>query len=352
MKRITAGYVVFLAASLSACSGLAGGLISPGVPLVTADPNAPATPTAFLPLLPTETPIPTATATPGPTLTPTPVNPWGSFPGPIEPSAIEIPPPLPPVSLGKGAVTIALLGSDIRPNDGGWRTDTILIVALDPAAGTARILAVPRDLYVYIPGWRVDRINTADVHGGFEMLAQTIEYNFGIPIDHLVRIDFSGFTRLVDSLGGLDVQVTGYLNDECGGRYWTYSPGVYHLDGFTALCYVRMRKASSDFDRLRREQEVLLALFDRVVSLNGLARIPELFDQFRSLVKTDLEVNDLLPLVPLATLLAADRTRLSLHRVDTSVVTSWLVPYSGANVLLPNRDALLAMLRAIFAPPA
>ncbi len=352
MKRIAAGFILALAASLSACSGLAGGLFAPGMPLVTADPNAPATPTAFMPLLPTETPIPAPTATPGPTATPAPVNPWGSFPGPIERSAIEIPPPLPPLSLGKGAVTIALLGSDIRPNDGGWRTDTTLIVVLDPAAGAAHILAVPRDLYVYIPGWRVDRINTADVHGGFEMLAQTIEYNFGIPIDHMVRIDFSGFMRLVDTLGGLDVQVTGYLNDECGRRYWNYSPGVYHMDGFTALCYVRMRYASSDFDRLRREQEVLLALFDRVVSLNGLARIPELYDQFRSLVKTDMEVNDLLPLVPLATSLAADRTRVSLHRVDPTVVTSWLVPYSGANVLLPNRDALLAMLRTIFAPPA
>jgi LCP family protein required for cell wall assembly len=352
MKRTLAGLIMLLAASLSACSGLAGGLFAPGLPLVTADPNAPATPTAFMPLSPTETPIPTATATPGPTATPTPVNPWGSFPGPVEPSAIEIPPPLPAFTLGKGAKAFALLGSDIRPNDGGWRTDTILIVVLDPASGTARILAVPRDLYVYIPGWRVDRINTADVRGGFDMLAQTILYNFGIPIDHMVRIDFSGFTRLVDSLGGLDVQVTGYLNDECGRRHWSYSPGVFHMDGFTALCYVRMRKASSDFDRLRREQEVLLAMFDRVVSLNGLARIPELYDQVRSLVKTDLEVNDLLPLVPLAASLAADRTRLSLHRVDTTVVTSWTVPYSGASVQLPNRDALLTMLRTVFAPPA
>lgn len=351
MKRILSASVLILGASLSGCSGLAGALLGPAVPLVTADPNAPATPTAFMPLLPTETPIPTSTATPGPTATPAPINPWGSYPGPMEPSAIEIAPPMPLVALGKGTVNIALLGSDIRPNDGGWRTDTILIVSLDPTAGRARVIAVPRDLYVYIPGRRVDRINVADVHGGFEMLAQTILYNFGIPIDHMMRIDFSGFQRVVDSLGGIDVTSTGYLNDECGRRWWSYGPGVYHMAGFEALCYVRMRKASSDYDRLRREQEVVLAIFDRVLSLDGLARLPELYDQFRTLVKTDLELNDMLPFVPLATTLAADRTRISLHRVDTSMTTSWIVPYSGASVLLPDRDAILAMLQAAFASP-
>src|SRR4030042_1452418 len=114
--------------------------------------------------------------------------------GPAGPSAIEIAPPMPLVPMGKGTVNLALLGSDIRPNDGGWRTDTILIVSLDPSAGRARVVAIPRDLYVYIPGWRVDRINVADVHGGFEILAQTILYNFGIPIDPVMGIYFSGFT--------------------------------------------------------------------------------------------------------------------------------------------------------------
>jgi LCP family protein required for cell wall assembly len=349
MRRIVCSSILLLAVSLSACSGLTGAALAPGIPLVTVDPNAPATPTAFMPFPPTETPVPTATATPGPTPTPVPANPWGSYPGPIEPSAIEIPPPMPEISQAKGTVNIALLGSDIRPNDGGWRTDTILIVSLDPSAGRARVVALPRDLYVYIPGWRVDRINVADVRGGFDMLAQTIQYNLGIPVDHMMRIDFSGFTRVVDTLGGLEVNSTGYLNDECRGKWWSFAPGVYHMDGYEALCYVRMRKASSDYDRLRREQEVLLAIFDRLISLNGLSRVPELYEQFHTLVKTDLEVNDLLTLVPLATTLAADRTRLSLHRVDSTLTTSWLVPYSGANVLLPNREAILAMLQAAFA---
>src|SRR4030042_2066380 len=194
MKHFLTAFTSALPAGLSACSGLAGTLLGPGSPLVTADPNAPATPTAFQPLLPTDTPVPTPTATPGPTATPAPINPWGSYAGPAEPSAIEIAPPMPLVPMGKGTVNLALLGSDIRPNDGGWRTDTILIVSLDPSAGRARVVAIPRDLYVYIPGWRAERMNASDVHGGFEILAQTILYNFGIPIDPVMGIYFSGFT--------------------------------------------------------------------------------------------------------------------------------------------------------------
>ena len=348
MKRIALVFALVVTAGVGGCSGLFGSALAPGIPLVTADPNAAATPTAFLPILPTETPIPTATPTPGPTATPAPINPWGSYPGPAEPSAIDIPPPMPEIALNKGAVTLALLGSDIRPYDGGWRTDTILIVSLDPTAGRIRIIALPRDLYVYIPGWRVDRVNVADVHGGFEMLAQTIRYNLGLPVDHMMRIDFSGFKTLVDTLGGLDVQSTGYMNDECGGKWWSYGIATYHMNGYEALCYVRMRKTSSDYDRLRREQEALLAIADRLISLDGLSRVPELYAQFQSLVKTDLEVNDLLPLVPLATTVAGDRSRITLHRVDSTLTTSWVVPYSGANVLLPNRDAILAMLQAAF----
>ncbi|MCX6069597.1 MAG: hypothetical protein NTU91_01880, partial [Chloroflexi bacterium] len=86
-----------------------------------------------------------------------------------------------------------------------------------------------------------------------------------------------------------------------------------------------------------------------LISLNGLSRVPDLSEQFHALVKTDVEINDLLPLVPLATTVSADRSRVSLHRVDSTLTTSWLVPYSGANVLLPNRDAILAMLQAAFA---
>jgi polyisoprenyl-teichoic acid--peptidoglycan teichoic acid transferase len=334
------------------CSSLAGGLLPAAGPfsgpLITPNPFATATGTPFGPEAPTSTPPPTQTATATPLATATSENPWGSYPGPIEPSAIDIPREMPLIPFDDSVVNVVLLGSDQRPSGGGHRTDTIMIVSADPQRGTVTLLSIPRDLYVYIPGWRVDRINVADARGGPDLVAMTIQYNFGIRIDRYVEMNFWGFTSLIDNLGGIDVQVTGYLSDECGRRHWAFAPGIHHMDGFTALCYVRMRKRSSDFDRLRRQQEVILAIFSRVASLDGLARLPELYASFGQMVETDMPLDEGLPLVPLASAVLADTSRIHRYAVDTSMATGWRVPYSGASVLLPNREAILGMLATAF----
>jgi anionic cell wall polymer biosynthesis LytR-Cps2A-Psr (LCP) family protein len=177
---------------------------------------------------------------------------------------------------------------------------------------------------------------------------QTILYNFGIPIHHYARMNFGGFTSLVDSLGGLEVEVTGYLYDECGGTWWRYGPGTYTMNGFQALCYVRMRKASSDFDRLRRQQEVLQAIFRKVISLEGITRIPDLYRRFQNLVETDISLDTALRLSPLAAHLANNREDIQSLTVGTDLATSWRVPFSGAAVLLPDRPGIEAMLHNQF----
>ena len=322
--------------------------------IVTPDPNATATPTPFLPLPPTETGLPTAAASPTPPATATPEHPWSDFPGPTRTSAVEILPPAPRIPQSPEVMNVILLGSDERPNTGGYRTDTIMILSLDSGANTATMVSIPRDLYVYVPGWRMDRINTADVRGGPEMTALTISYNFGIEAHHWARINFAGFMGAVDTLGGLTVQSTGYLTDECGGKYWKYVPGTYHMDGFEALCYVRMRKATGDFDRMRRQQEVMRAFFDKVLSLEGLTKIPQLYNQFISMVRTDLGVDDILSQVPLAVQLSADTSQIRHYSIGSSLTDFWRVPGSGASVLLPDREAVHAMLSEALggAPPA
>jgi LCP family protein required for cell wall assembly len=245
-------------------------------------------------------------------------------------------------------VNIAILGSDARPLTGGHRTDTIMVASLDPTRGTVTMLSFPRDLYVFIPGWRIDRINVADGRGGPDLVAQTILYNFGIPIDYWVRMEFGGFQSLINSLGGVDVEIGRYYADECGGGWMSFSPGVRHMNGFTALCYARMRKAASDYDRLRRQQELVLAIFEKGVSLDALARLPELYTQFISMVQTDAELSDLLPLVPLAAQVAADTAGIRRYAVDTTMATGWRVPSSGASVQLPNYDAIQTMLAEAF----
>ncbi len=335
---------------LAACSGPISAFLPMAPnrpPLVTADPLATPTGTPFSPLQPTAT-QPAATPTPLPS--PTPANPWGEFPGPTDPSAIEIPPPMPRVPLHEGTINVLLLGSDQRPNSAGHRTDTMIVVSLDPSAGTATLISFPRDLYVYIPGWRVDRINVADGRGGPELAMMTILYNFGIPIHYWARMNYLTFVNAIDTLGGIEVQVTGYLNDECGGTYYEYSPGTYYMDGWTAMCYVRMRKRSSDFDRLRRQQEVLRAIFSKVLSIQGLARLPQLYSQFKGMVETNMPVEAMLPIVPLAARIGADPARIRQFSVTPSMTTAWRVPYSGAAVLLPKREAIQAMLSEAFPP--
>jgi LCP family protein required for cell wall assembly len=346
IKRAAAS---LLLAAMTACGFLPSSIAPSGGPGLQAPSlGATRTPTPFSPLAPTATPA--ITATPAPTATPTqdPSKPWGSFPAPVEPSAIEVPPPAPLINFAPNVVNLLIMGSDERPNESVGRSDVFMVASLDPDHGTVTLISFPRDLYVYIPGWRVDRINTAVVRGGPDLAEQTVLYNYGIPIQHWVQLNFSGFMTIVNTLGGVDVQSTGYLFDECGRRYWRYAPGTYHMDGFTALCYVRMRKASSDFDRLRREQEVAQAIVAKVFSLNGLQRVPELYNQFKTYVRTDVAVEDLLALVPLGAQLAADSSRLHHYTVDTSMATSWIVPYSGASVQLPNRDKIQEMLNQAF----
>ncbi len=348
--------LLFLILLVGACSNLVGMLTGGSAalanPLVTVDPNAAATGTPFNPAPLTQTPPPPPPPTSTPLASPTPIDPWSGFTPPVEPSAIEIHRPIPLLQLGDNVVNIMVLGSDERPYSYGHRTDTMMLVSLDLDAGTATLLSFPRDLYVFIPGWRVDRINVADAYGGPERVAQTILYNFGIEVDHTIMINFYGFTQVVDTLGGIDVKVEAYLHDECGRRDWSYSPGrTYHMDGFTALCYVRMRKTTGDFDRLRRQQEAMLAIFNKMLTLEGLSRVPDLYALFHSYVETDITIEDALRLLPLATKLAADLDRIHRYSIGPTMASQWRVPYSGAAVLLPDWDAIELMLHEIFENP-
>lgn len=347
---ITLLLLVFVGVACNFASGLFSSAVSyPGI-LVTADPLATTTPTPFSPIEPTRISLETPEQIPTPLPSPTYPYAWGPFNPPAEPSAIDIPPPMPSLAQSDSTVNIILLGSDQRPDDGGFRTDTMVILMLDPENGMATMFSLPRDLYVYIPGWRVDRINTADVRGGADWVFDAIQYNFGIELDYWARVNFNGFITAIDTLGGIQVQVGKYVYDRCGDFDFEYHPGTYQMDGFNALCYVRMRKRTSDFDRLRRQQEVVQAIFNRVLSLDGLSRVPDLYNQFNYLVQTNLTLEDILPLVPLGSSLATDTSRIRRVTIGPDMVTSFRVPYSGAAVLLPDREAIQAMLQETITP--
>ncbi len=346
MKRLL--ILALLASTLSACF-MPGAIGMPNSlpvlpptetarpPLLEAPPDATATATPFQPIpptaafepteIPTETPIPTPEVLTFESL-PTDFGPVGS---------IEEP---------KGITNILLLGSDMRSWWGKgslFRTDTIILASLNPEAGTVSLVSFPRDLYITIPGHGQDRINTAWGRGGFSKLSAAFEYNFGVQVDHYVLIEFSNFKRVVDSLGGLDVQVGERLSDYYRGRLTTIKPGMRTMNADMVLWYVRSRKTSNDFARNRRQQEILQALINKFLSLDAIQRAPELYDLYDESVKTDLNLFDLLPYLPLAAKLG-DGKRVKNYFVGSGKVTPY-VTAGGAQVLLPQKDKIMRLLR-------
>jgi len=317
----------------------------------TASPVPTETPTFAWP--PTLTPTSTPTPTPTPTLTPFPV----ASPAPIHvtppySNATAIPTPVPVAAMAPGTINVVVLGSDQRPDWRDWHTDVVQVVSIQPLVPAVTVLSIPRDLYVYIPDFWMSRINFADMYGelygydggGQALVRETLLYNLGIPMDHYVRTDFTGFVGIVDALGGVDIPVHCRLQD-----YWPYpnengeypikvmEPGVHHVDGETALWYARSRKTSSVFARERRQQQVLQAIWRKGRSLDLLPNVPQLWEQLQGMVVTDMTFGEVVMLAEVAFRL--DEQNVRFRNIDYQHVIPWTTP-RGGNVYLPNWDEI------------
>ena len=299
--------------------------------------NATPTATPFQPLPPTATYYPTATPIP-----PTPEPQIGSFNSTNSFTGGLLPQP-------KGQVNVLLLGSDQRPNTGGFRTDTILLVTINPAKNTINITSFPRDLYVDIPGGSMNRINTAFARGGFETMAKTLEVNFGVQPDFYVLINFWSFVEVVDSLGGIDINASQPLSEYTARGWFTIPEGKNHMDGDTALYYARSRKSTSDFDRNRRQQEVVQGIIDKLISLYTIAKIPELYRIYTNNVTTNVKLSDIIPLIPVAARFK-DNSTIKHYYIGRAQVSNWVTP-GGAQVLLPNQAAVMEVMRQALNSP-
>jgi LCP family protein required for cell wall assembly len=327
------------------------------------------TATPFLPVRETLTPyVPDLSAggeipTPNPValFTPTPsiANvPWAPYAGPIYPALTEIPRPQEVFATGDNILNVAILGSDMRPTGvGGFRTDTIMILILNKTAKTAALVSFPRDLYVYIPAYGMERINIAFPEGmtinypggGFGLFQDTMKYNFGLQIDHYAMINFWGFKELIDQLGGIDVYCAYGLHDTRQGYPNGYgvAAGWNHMDGETALWYVRSRYTSSDFDRVRRQQEVLLGISQTLLNKNVLSNVPGFFVTLAKYVESDLTLEIVMPYAELAASISlSDVRRASV--IPKSFATDWVTP-DGKMVALPNYPAIHDLLAGFLA---
>lgn len=240
-------------------------------------------------------------------------------------------------------VNILLLGSDLRPADGGFRTDIIVWVSLNPKTGYVSAISFPRDLYVNIPGYGSNRINVAFPYGGFELLAETFEANFGIKPDHYALVDFNGFKAVINNLGGIDVQTEKNLTDTCAkwinsSGYCSVGPGLVHMNGEMALWYARSRYSTNDIDRARRAQEVIEAIFDRLMRLDVILKAPELYNAYTTYVQTDISLGDVVSLLPLASEIY-ENNDIRNYVIGYNHAYDWIT-YSGAQVLLPDYEAI------------
>lgn len=267
---------------------------------------------------------------------------------------------LPSLPDSPGTEIFLIMGTDSSGLDRATRTDAIVLLALHREAGAATLLALPRDLYVFIPTRGMDRLNTAYPHGaqtgypggGAALLRDTIAYNLGIHAPVYARVDFAGFEALVDALGGVEVAVACPMQDwalrpggdpllEDDWAMLTLPAGVHRLDGRLALWYVRSRRTSTDLDRGRRQQDVLRALGSEARDQGWLETLPGLWGMLTGYVDTNLTLDRALGLAPTMLGLSADRIdRLLLRRGEH--YDSWTAP-GGAAVLVPHGEALAAL---------
>ena len=276
----------------------------------------------------------------------------------------RVPTRVPPVIREHRLINIMLLGSDEELTEDNFiRTDTMIIASLNVETGTLAMLSLPRDLLVYIPNGSMGRLNTAfglgeklgwDPGGGFGLLRQTLFYNFGINVHYYARVNFSGFEAVIDRLGGVDIAVDCAYRDlypQSNGEYrWrTLRPGYYNFNGFDALWYARTRKYTDDFDRGRRQQQLLRAMWRKARSQGLLSTLPALWTELTEVIFTDIPLDVVLRLLPhIIDIELSNVENLTLKK--NFHTTEWVMP-NGSEVQLPNPEPVAAIMQDFYLPP-
>ncbi|NOX62457.1 MAG: LCP family protein [Chloroflexi bacterium] len=344
-------------------------LASTKTPAISSTATSTATPT--LTTTPTNTPHPTATSIPTEETAPSESltntidagaatdNPPG-----CTPYVDCIPTPAPPSQTLANTQNILLLGSDLRPGRGDWRTDTMLLVVVDRENNRVGIISFPRDYWAYVPEVGYRRINQLDFigdyfgaeGGGFGLLQRTFAYNFGIRLDKYARLHRQGFVEIIDALGGVDVTLP------C--EFWDYAPlpdgagigdilhlpaGPNHLDGETSLKFVTYRYGSSDYSRARRQQIFLSAAREQFVRAGVLSQIPKLWGIFKDYFSTNLSLMDLVGLAQMAS--GINMQDVHALVLDSQYTKRLYLP-SGAYLVTSDGDKVHRAIESLFeAPP-
>jgi polyisoprenyl-teichoic acid--peptidoglycan teichoic acid transferase len=263
-----------------------------------------------------------------------------NFPPPRFIPATPIPPAMEGLALDDEILVWVLLGSDTEPPFTG-QIQAIHLLFINPRFSKASVVSIPGDLYVYIPGYTMQRLNTAYAVGGIETLRMTLAYNFGVVPSRFVLAHPGDFQWLVDDLNGIEVTVFYPIPHACGG----IRAGLMQMDGTLALCYASYRDGMDEIDRMRRQQQLLRVIFRKFTRDGNLIQLPILFASYQGWVKTDFDLPDLMGYIPLA-LRLADPDRVGYYMLGWDQISIWEVPgYSQAMVFLPDQDGVKAVLQ-------
>lgn len=266
---------------------------------------------------------------------------------------------------GQSRFTMILVGLDRRPGETGlaYRTDTMMLISIDPVSKSIGVLSIPRDLYVQLPGYSsLQRVNSALIYGELEqagygptLMMQTVQLNLGIRVNDYMAVDFQSFEDIVNAIGGIDIVTDYTINDRTyPDMNYGYDPfylpaGSHHLEGYDALRFARTRHGDSDINRAERQQQTLLAVRDKILNFGQLPSLigqaPALWQSLSANVYTGLSFEQLIQLGLYIKDIPQENIKMGVITYD------YLIPFStseGASVLVPNRGALGSLMLEVF----
>ena len=225
--------------------------------------------------------------------------------------------------LNVNRLNVLLLGIDARPGEKDARSDSMIIISIDRDTKKIAMVSIPRDTLVDIPGHGQNKINSANALGGAELARTTVEDLLDIEIPYYVKTNFDGFKEIVDTLGGVDINVEKPMYYPAENI--NLHPGPQRLDGYNALGYVRYRSdALGDISRTERQQKFLTALAKEMMQAKTIIKLPKLVPQIMSAVDTNLSVGD-------AIFLTRVVSNLDSNNIVTATLPGTFYNYKGAS---------------------
>lgn len=243
--------------------------------------------------------------------------------------------------LGPKQMNILLLGVDQREKEHA-RADTIMVAFVDLKAPQVKILSVPRDTYVAIPGHGSTKINHAHAYGGAELVRETAEDLLGVPIDRYLELNFVSFKEIIDTLGGIQIDVEKRM--DYPPEDINLKPGLQVLNGYDALGYVRYRgDAMADISRIGRQQKFLLAVVDQALKPENILKIPAVVEKVSGNLHTNLTPQEMLAM-------GQTMSSLSSSQVEGQMIPGTPARIGGVDYWNPDQEKLRTIVNNIINP--